>query len=129
MTSINKKSIDVNSRDLHYYETINKVFWHILNDMGPFKQNEKIPCILVENDSGTLKILDLDHDIEEDEFTYTVFRRFVGETYNARIDVLLIKNNTMYNLKGDIVDFNTLSRSNILVDKTYLSKTGYAEVK
>jgi hypothetical protein len=113
-------------RTLDHYENINKVFWYILNDMPPFKQNEKIPCIYVENDNGKLKILDFDNTIENDGFTYTAWRRFLGETYKTRIDVLLIKNSTLYTLDGKIVDFNTLGRSDIWVDQKYLARTGYA---
>lgn len=117
--------MSVNNRDLQYYETINKVHWFILNDTPPFKQNEKIPCIYVEKSNDKMKILDFDHDIEYDEFTYTAWRKFLGETYNIRVDVLLIKNNILYTLNGETVDFNTLERSDIVVDKKYLARTGY----
>ena len=117
--------MSVNNRDLQYYESVNKVHWFILNDTPPFKQNEKIPCIYVEKSNDKMKILDFDHDIEYDEFTYTAWRKFLGETYNIRVDVLLIKNNMLYTLTGETVDFNTLERSNIIVDKKYLARTGY----
>lgn len=117
--------MNVSKRNLEYYENIGKVFWYILNDMYPFKQNEKIPCIYVEKINDNLKIIDFDHDIEFDEFTYTAWRKFLGETYGTRIDVLLIKNGTLYDLNGNVINFNTLGISNILIDKTYLAKTGY----
>lgn len=115
----------VNKRDLHHYENIGKVFWYILNDMPPFKQNERIPCIYVEKQGSEMKILDFDFDIESDEFTYTAWRKFLGKTYNIRVDVLLIKNGMLYTLSGNIIDFKTLGRSQILVDKKYLARTGY----
>lgn len=56
-----------------------------------WKQNEKVPCIYVEKINTEYFIIDIDHDIENDEFEYTAWRKFIGETYNCRIEVLLIK--------------------------------------
>lgn len=109
-------------RNLAYYRDINKVFWVIAHDMGPFKQYEKIPCIFVESCPGVMKILKFDYEIEFDEFQYTAWRRLIGQIYGIRVDVLLIHNGTLYKLDGTTVDFANLRRSSVLVDKKYLAR-------
>lgn len=118
------------NRDLKYYATIDKVYWVVNVNSGPFKANDIVPCIFVEKDqNGKYLILKFDYKLEFDRFRYTAWRKFIGKTYNAYIDVLLIDvkddNYQLYNLKGNIIDFNSLGRSRILVDADLLAKFDY----
>ena len=112
------------NRDLKYYQNIDKVYWVVANDIkNLFKQYQKIPCLFVElsdNDDNNVKILDIDHAIEFDEYRYTAWRKVIGIKYGIRTDVYLIKDNQLYTLDGDTVDFDELSRSDIVIDKKYL---------
>jgi hypothetical protein len=110
------------TRDLEYYRNIDKVFWVIANDIKDlFEQYQKIPCIFVEkSENNKMKILKFDYDIEFDEYRYTCWRKVIGTVYKIYIDVLLIKDDKLYNLTGDEILFSSLERSDHLVDKKYL---------
>lgn len=111
-------------RDLSYYENINKVFWVVASDNEHFKQYEKVPCIFVEtsitkNRKMDRKILQFDNEIEFDEYHYTAWRKVIGKKYGIYVDVLLIKDEKLYTLDCIEVDFDTLGRSNVIVDKNF----------
>ena len=111
-------------RDLSYYENINKVFWVVASDNDHFKQYEKVPCIFVEtiikNGKKDRKILQFDNEIEFDEYHYTAWRKVIGKKYGIYVDVLLIKDGKLYTLDCVEIDFDTLGRSDVMVDKKFL---------
>ena len=108
-------------RDLQYYKNINKVFWVIAEDNEHFSQYEKVPCIFVERcKDDTLKILKFDYSIEFDNYHYTAWRKVIGEIYGIYVDVLLIKESKLYTLDCKEIMFETLQRSDCVVDKKYL---------
>lgn len=96
-------------------------------------RNTVLPCIFIEQDpevSHKKKILQLDRfqrtteggdlSISNDNYKYTMWRRIVGKTYGIQVDVLLIIEDTLYDLDGYEVPFTTLERSSITVDKKFL---------
>ena len=113
----------VANRDLLYYNNTNKVFWYVNDDIIPtFKKNDIVPCLFVERMDGENYILQLDQSIIFDNFKYTMWRKTVGEIYSTYVDVFLIKNNALYDLKGCEIDFNKLKRSTKVIDQKYLAK-------
>ena len=122
-------SIDPYKRDLDYYETIDKVYWVpvsdiLLNDGGIIRWNKPIPCLFVEVRDDNLYILQFDISIEFDIWRYTAWRKVIGVSHEIRVDVLLIQDNKLYTLEGQNVDFNSLGRSTVLIDKEFLGKCG-----
>lgn len=108
-------------RDITYYQNIDKVYWECGYDIKDlFKHFERVPCLFVEKTEDGAKILDIDHDIEFDEYRYTAWRKVIGVTYGIRTGVYLIKDSKLYTLEGEEVDFNELGRSDVIVDKKYL---------
>ena len=111
----------IKKRDIKYYQNIDKVYWECgCNIKDLFKHFERVPCLFVESTPEGCKILDIDHKIEFDNYRYTAWRKVLGKSYNIRVEVYLIKNEKLYTLKGEEVDFNKLGRSDILVDKKFL---------
>jgi hypothetical protein len=118
-------------KDLNYYHNQEKIFW-VVNETinSSIKANDIVPCIYVEKkDGGTLAILQLDLDIAKDDYKYTAWRKFIGKEYDIRVDVLLIAPDLtdssklqLYTLEGDAIQFNTLSRSDKIIDKEFLAK-------
>ena len=80
-------------------------------------------CIFVEEfeDSGRL-IIQLDENIKLDEYKYTAWRKFIGESDNIRVDILLIHNDKLYTLKNELVEFESLGRNDVKIDKEYLAR-------
>jgi hypothetical protein len=66
-----------------------------------------------------MKILQFDPSIKYDTYRYTTWIKLIGLTYNIRVNVLLIANDTLYTLDNKEVDFTTLLRSNIIIDKHF----------
>jgi hypothetical protein len=125
------------NKDLKYYSTTHKflvVNKDILDsDDILFKANEIVPCIYVEEKNNEYYILQLDQDIQNDHYKYTMWRKFVGLTYNTKITVFLIKHveNSfiLYDLNGKVIDFNSLQKNGTFVDKTYLAKFAYLSIE
>lgn len=118
---MNKINTIENSRNIEYYETIDKVFWVVANDIKDlFKQYESVPCLFVEVIDDKMKILRFDYGIEFDDYKYTAWRKVIGKIYNIRVEVLLIKNKKLYDLKGNEILFESLERSDVYVDRKYL---------
>lgn len=108
-------------RDIKYYQNIDKVYWECGYDIKDlFKHFERVPCLFVESTPEGCKILDIDHQIEFDDYRYTAWRKVLGNSYDIRVEVYLIKNEKLYTLKGEEIDFNKLGRSDIVVDKKFL---------
>jgi len=113
-------------RDLHYYQTIDKVYWVPINDITNqdgqilIKRDSKVPCIFVEKTPDQDKILKFDYEIEHDEYRYTAWRKVIGITYNIHVGIYLIHDDCLLTLAGDVVNFNSLGRSDVLIDKQYL---------
>lgn len=121
----NTKNTPETDRDLSYYENVSKVFWVVASDNKNFKQYENVPCIFVEisttkNGNKDRKILQFDNEIEFDEYHYTAWRKVIGEKYDIYVDVLLIKDGKLYTLDCMEVDFDTLGRSDVIIDKKFL---------
>jgi hypothetical protein len=128
LNKMNKTS-DPFTRNLQYYEKIDKVFWVpyediILENKNVVKGNTSCPCIFVHVDEKTkqMKILQFDMSIEFDEYRYTAWRKVIGITYGIRVDVLLINDSKLFTLEGKEIDFGSLGRSDVWVDKKYLGK-------
>lgn len=113
------------TKDLHYYASCGKVFWVISDDINDkLRAKQIVPCIFVEKtESGKHAILQLDESIKFDNFKYTAWRKLIGETYNIWVDVLLIDDDkSLYTLNGTVVEFASLQRSSVIVDKSFLAK-------
>jgi hypothetical protein len=120
------------TRDLKYYAECDKVFWVVNETVNEFlPANAVVPCIYVEvwtghadddDEEEQMKILQFDVAIAMDSYRYTAWRKFLGEMYEIRVDVLLISDNKLFKLDGKEIDFATLSRSNIIVDKEHLAR-------
>jgi adenylate cyclase class 2 len=110
------------NKNLAYYALQNKVYWVVNEDLNDkIKRNDKVPCIYVEKKDNKYKILQFDETIKLDSLKYTAFRKLLGITYNIYVDVLLICDDKLYTLQNEIIDFADLERSNVVVDKKYLS--------
>ena len=116
-------------KDLEYYVKENKVFWVVNQDIKSeedgvilFNGNDIVPCIFVENYNDSILMIQLDTSIKFDEFKYTAWRKFIGKMYNLHIDVLLIKDNSLYDLKGKLYNFDEIGRSNTIISKEYLAR-------
>jgi hypothetical protein len=113
--------MSVDERDLNYYQNIDKVYWECgCNIKDLFKHFERVPCLFVEKSKEGPKVLDIDHDIEFDEYRYTAWRKVIGISYGIRTGVYLIKDLKLYTLEGEEYDFDKLGRSDIMIDKKYL---------
>jgi hypothetical protein len=124
----NDFSVEI-TRDLSYYRNIDKVFWVVASDiLDLFKRYENVPCLFVEKNNNSLKILKFDYSIELDSFKYTAWRKVLGKVYNIRVDVLLIGSSGLYDLEGVPILFESLGRSEILVDKKYLGIMDLKEI-
>lgn len=112
------------TKDLEYYEQSNKIFWIVNKDINEhIKANDKVPCIFVEKkEDNTRHIVQLDLSIKDDNYEYTAWRKVLGDITGSYIEVLLIHNGVLYTLKNEIVEFDTLGRSELIeVPKKYLS--------
>jgi hypothetical protein len=58
--------------------------------------------------TGWRKVLGISHDIRVD---------VLGISHDIRVDVLLIYDNKLYTLDGAEIEFNSLGRSDIWIDK------------
>ena len=119
--------MDPYNRDLNYYKSVDKVYWVPVSDISlsngrVIKQNTPTPCVYVHDDNGVYRILQFDLLIEFDNWRYTAWRKVLGQTYNIRVDVLLIDGNELFTLEGKEVLFEDLQRSDIWIDKEYLAK-------
>ncbi len=112
-----------NNKTLDYYIESNKIFWVVNKDLNPFiKSNDITPCIFVEKTiDNRYLILQLSELIKFDTYKYTAWRKFIGETYNINVEVLLINNHKLYTLDNKEIEFSELGRSNITVDRKYLA--------
>ena len=112
-----------NNKTLEYYQNANKIFWVINKDINQYiKANDIVPCLIVEKTSDNKNlIIQLSESIKFDDYQYTVWRKFIGKVYNIRVDVLIIYDNKLYTLDNQIIEFNSLGRSNVIVDKKYLA--------
>lgn len=124
-----RQFVDPYQRDLTYYETIDKVFWVPVADISlasgqTIQGNTPTPCIFVEKDPETKKmsILQFDMSIETDQWRYTAWRKVLGTMHGIRVDVLLIHSHRLFDLNGTEVEFDSLGRSNVWVDKNLLGK-------
>lgn len=110
-------------KDLNYYINEQKIYWVVNEDVNEnIKANSVIQCIFVEKFYNKLLMLQLDKDIKFDNFKYTAWRKFIGTIYNIRVDVLLIYNNELFTLDGELVDFNSLGKSSINIEQKFLAK-------
>ena len=116
-------------KDLAYYVSENKVFWVVNKNIYCktdqkliFKSNDVVPCIFVERNNDSHVMLQLDSSIKFDDFKYTAWRKFIGQLYSLYVDVLLIKDNTLYDLDGTNVDFENIEKSHITISKDHLAK-------
>lgn len=115
-------------RDLKYYNNIDKVYWVPYSDIileikDVIKGNTKVPCIFVEKKKdGNMDILQFDMSIELDEWRYTAWRKVLDVKNNIRVGVLLIWDDKLFTIEGKAIDFNSLGRSNIWIDKNLLGK-------
>lgn len=113
-------------KDLNYYKSQNKVFWVPDKNIGKeFKAFDVVPCIFVEQKDEKYHILQFQESIKLDPFKYTAWRKLIGQTYNIRVDVLLIGNDSLMKLDGSTVNFEELERSQVVVDQKYLAKFAY----
>jgi len=112
------------NKNLNYYATQNKVFWVIGDDINDnLKAKQVVPCIFAEKTKEDgYAILQFDESIKFDDYKYTGWRKLIGQEYNVWIEVFLIVNDMLYNLKGDLIDFNIFGRSNVIVGKEFLAK-------
>jgi hypothetical protein len=124
---------DPYSRDIEYYETIDKVFWVPVSDIQLesgeiIKGNTPTSCIFVERNEDEeeenkgMSILQFDMSIEFDQWRYTAWRKVLGVMHGIRVDVLLISSHRLFTLDGVEVDFDSLGRSDIWIDKNLLGK-------
>lgn len=110
------------TKDINYYIKEQKIYWVVNQDINEnIKANNVIPCIFIEVQNDKKLMLQLDLDIKFDNHKYTAFRKVIGKIYNIKVDVLLIHDNKLYTLNNNVINFNDIGRSNIYVDKKYLS--------
>lgn len=110
-------------KTLEYYKNTNKVFWIVNKDIDKyFFANDIVPCIFIEIRNNKMLILQFDENIKFNEYKYTVWRKFIGNKYNIYVDVLLIFQDKLINLKGEEIKFEDLERSNVIINKEYLAK-------
>lgn len=118
-------------KSLEYYASQNKIYWVVnsdvkVNDEVLFPANDIAPCLYVEEQEGKYHILQLDPSTRDDNFKYTAWRKFLGQVHNTRVNVLLIKSTDnsfiLYNLAGQIVDYDDIEPPRTFVDKEYLAK-------
>jgi adenylate cyclase class IV len=111
-------------RDFNYYKSTNKVFWTLNTTINSYLfDNQTVPCIFVERVGGKYYILQLDFEITQDKYLYTAWRKIIGKSYDIWVDVLLIaSDDKLYTLDGNVIHFDDLGRSNVVVDKKYLAR-------
>ena len=109
-------------RDLCYYANSKKVYWYVNDDINYLlKQNDVVPCIFTEKKNDGHYILQFDRNIGQDNYKYTAWRKTIGSAYDIRCDVLLIADNTLFDLAGNICKFDDLKRSEVVVSSQFLA--------
>ena len=86
------------------------------------KQNDVVPCIFTEKKNDGHYILQFDRNIGQDNYKYTAWRKTIGSAYDIRCDVLLIADNTLFDLAGNICKFDDLKRSEVVVSSQFLAR-------
>ena len=117
-------------RDFDYYIKTGKVFWIINKDVNDnLKANQTVPCIFIEERNGNERyIIQFDKSIKYDNFKYTTWRNFIGQTYNIYVNVLLIdvKTRKLFTLNNKEIKFESLKRNNdCVIQSKYLAKFDY----
>lgn len=118
-------------KPLSYYIEQGKLFWTLNEDVNEhLKRNAVHKCLFVEKNAEGYQLLQLDVSIKCDPYRYTAWRSLIGKTYNIQVDVLLISpEGVLYTLDGEVVKFEDVGRSTVVVDKTYLARFGVGKTE
>lgn len=121
-------SVEQKDKNLEYYYNSNKIFWVVNKDINDkIKANDIVPCIYVCKKDDKYEILRFDPNINFNNYKYTSWRKFLGSLYNIYVDVFLIYNDSdeglkLISLRGEEIDFNSLTMSDILISEEHLAK-------
>ena len=110
-------------KTLDYYKNQNKIFWVLAETINEkLLQYQVQQCLFVEKKNDKYYVLQLDVNIKFDNYKYTAWRKLIGTVYNIIVDVLLIVDDQLCTLDGQMVEFDELDQSTVFVDKKYLAK-------
>lgn len=109
-------------KTLSYFTKEPKMFWVVNKDIPgvpEIRANNILPCLFTEKRNGNHYVLQLDLSIKDNGKRYTMWRKLVGQTYNIQCDVLLIVDNKLYDLQGNVI--TSVGRSDIYVHRSFLA--------